>query len=1475
MKQTPFLALFGAVCGLVVGQSRLAAQQALVYCPVGIDVTGCDLIVEALAGVVSPFPGGVARAYSGTSGTIDLASADLTPYAVLIVPSLADNGDTKPYDLLRTTAVAERLRTVLRGRIAVWSGTPDQGTTNRPEKSTLIRNLAVWGAANYATSGLRGLVVLQDHSDSVAQRYAWLAGVSRLSVAADSDLQIYNVVQALTAIAAEILRNGDQQLAYANMASFGLQAPLDSVGAAADARGGAAGGQVVLVSSVGKGNGAATVKTDKNDYAPGEVVTISGSGWQPGEIVTLQLHEDLDHDEDTDQTLTTTADSSGSILHREFAPDEHDLGVRFYLTATGQSSGSMAQTTFLDSPKVGSVTVGAQSPNPVTLGSSAAYTITVFRGSGGGSSGNFTATLSITTPLPAGASASFSVNPVSLASAENSKTSTLTISTTLGSTPAGTTSFTVKAATSVSDSATGTGTLTVNKKTPTVTFTGAPASAAYQSSFTVASTTNSSASPVYTSGGGCSNVGPTYTMTSGTATCTSTVTWAADAAYNGATLSQSTTATKLNPTVTFTGAPVSAGFQSTFSVASTTNSSASPVYTSSGGCSNVGTTYTMTSGTATCTSTVTWAADANFTGGTLSQSTTATKANPTVTFTGAPASAAYQSTFTVASSTTSLASPAYTSSGVCSNAGPTYTMTSGTGSCTSTVTWAADDNYTGATRSQTTTAAKIDPTVTFTGAPASAAYQSTFTLATTTNSSTSPAYTSSGVCSNAGPTYTMTSGTGSCTATVTWAADANYTGATRSQTTTAEQITPTVTFTGAAASAAYQSTLTVASTTNSSASPVYTAGGVCSNLGTVYTMTSGTGSCTATVTWAADANYTGATRSQTTTAEKITPTVTFTGAPASAAYLSTFTVASTTNSSASPVYTSSGVCSNAGPTYTMTSGTGSCTSSVTWAADDNYTGATRSQTTAAEQIDPTVTFTGAPASAAYLSTFTVASGTTSSASPVYTSSGVCSNAGPTYTMTSGTGSCTATVTWAADANYTGATLSQSTTATKLNPTVTFTGAPASAAYHSSFAVASTTNSSASPVYTAGGVCSNLGTVYTMTSGTGSCTATVTWAADANYNGGSRSQTTTALHVNLTITANNKTKQYSDPLPPLDVTYSGFVPGEGSGVLGGTLSCTTTATALSAPSIYPITCSGQTSGNYAIRYYSGTLTVVSEDARAYYTGALFASTFGSTSTSAMVTLATTIKDITALPGDPAYDAYGGDTRNATVTFVNRDMANATLCTSSVGPVSLSDTQTGTATCNWSANIGAQNSASYTVGIIVSGSYIRNSSDDDQVVTVSKPLDNFVTGGGFLIMSSSSSGGLYASAPGSKNNFGFNIKYNKNGTNLQGNINVIVRSGGRVYQIKGNSMTSLYATVASGTATFNGKASIQDITDQSNPLSVEGNATLQVDMTDMGEPGSSDQIAITVWNKSGGLWFASDWNGTKTVQQNLAGGNLVVH
>jgi len=177
-----------------------------------------------------------------------------------------------------------------------------------------------------------------------------------------------------------------------------------------------------------------------------------------------------------------------------------------------------------------------------------------------------------------------------------------------------------------------------------------------------------------------------------------------------------------------------------------------------------------------------------------------------------------------------------------------------------------------------------------------------------------------------------------------------------------------------------------------------------------------------------------------------------------------------------------------------------------------------------------------------------------------------------------------------------------------------------------------------------------------------------------------------------------------------------------------------------------------------------------------------------------------------------------------------------------------------------------------------------------------LDSFVTGGGYIVVpanpdgKTTASAGLYAADAGSKNNFGFNIKYNKSGTNLQGNINTIIRRTQddvvngvvtpvvHVIQIKGNVMSSLAVQAATTStpaakATFNGQASIQDIT-TGTAVPLEGNATLQVTMTDNGELGITDRIGITVWNKSGGLFFASDWTGVTTKEDVLGKGNLVV-
>ena len=38
---------------------------------------------------------------------------------------------------------------------------------------------------------------------------------------------------------------------------------------------------------------APTIQSDKDDYAPGELVTLTGSGWQPGETVNIKVNDDL------------------------------------------------------------------------------------------------------------------------------------------------------------------------------------------------------------------------------------------------------------------------------------------------------------------------------------------------------------------------------------------------------------------------------------------------------------------------------------------------------------------------------------------------------------------------------------------------------------------------------------------------------------------------------------------------------------------------------------------------------------------------------------------------------------------------------------------------------------------------------------------------------------------------------------------------------------------------------------------------------------------------------------------------------------------------------------------------------------------------------------------------------------------------------------------------------------------------------
>jgi hypothetical protein len=299
-------------------------------------------------------------------------------------------------------------------------------------------------------------------------------------------------------------------------------------------------------------------------------------------------------------------------------------------------------------------------------------------------------------------------------------------------------------------------------------------------------------------------------------------------------------------------------------------------------------------------------------------------------------------------------------------------------------------------------------------------------------------------------------------------------------------------------------------------------------------------------------------------------------------------------------------------------------------------------------------------------------------------------------------------------------------------------------------------------------------------------------------------------------------------------------------------------------------------NYTVTDPTTPLTITPEDAIVEYTGHTLQAT-PPNSNVATVILSANIQDITVTDPDP--DA--GDIRNATVKFVDRDGGDISGWIPVTDLFDPSDPTTATVNYEWTVDLGNNNASdSYTIGVLVNNYYTRNSSEDDTVVTVYKPVGDFITGGGYIIPDYSA--GTYASSAGLKANFGFNVKYNKSGRKLKGHMNIIFRrvegDGIHTYQIKGNAIQSLGVNIADETnkiAEFITKSNLKDVTDPDNPIPLGGNLTLKVDLTDKGEPGLNDSIGINLTDKDGILLYSSNWSGISTEEMLLSGGNLVVH
>ena len=174
------------------------------------------------------------------------------------------------------------------------------------------------------------------------------------------------------------------------------------------------------------------------------------------------------------------------------------------------------------------------------------------------------------------------------------------------------------------------------------------------------------------------------------------------------------------------------------------------------------------------------------------------------------------------------------------------------------------------------------------------------------------------------------------------------------------------------------------------------------------------------------------------------------------------------------------------------------------------------------------------------------------------------------------------------------------TISKLKITVKVTNANQSATYNGTeptintdTTVTLTDNGASAPSFVSNELSFSVTKVAGVNAGTYALTPTVSpksgYSVD-NYDITPTLGTFTINKAALTVTANSKNITYGDDKPTFSVSYSGFVNNENESVLGDSLVLECDYVKYENVGTYSITPSGLTSGNYAITFESGKLTV---------------------------------------------------------------------------------------------------------------------------------------------------------------------------------------------------------------------------------------------------------------------------------------------
>jgi len=237
-------------------------------------------------------------------------------------------------------------------------------------------------------------------------------------------------------------------------------------------------------------------------------------------------------------------------------------------------------------------------------------------------------------------------------------------------------------------------------------------------------------------------------------------------------------------------------------------------------------------------------------------------------------------------------------------------------------------------------------------------------------------------------------------------------------------------------------------------------------------------------------------------------------------------------------------------------------------------------------------------------------------------------------------------------------------------------------------------------------------------GTDSATVTITATLAGNYSG------TTSIDFSigkaaLTVTAENKSISYNDPVPTLTAAYAGFVNNETTAVLSGAPALSTTYTPGNSVGNYTITAAIGTlaAANYDFTFVNGTISVGLADQATLTITDPGSKTFGDTSFTLATTGGSTGGTVTFTSSQPSILSISGNTATvlgAGSVTITAEMAGNT----NYRPV----------TTEFTLTIAAKNLSASTI-TVTSNSVVYNGSSQSPTITATDSSTPLVQGADF--------------------------------------------------------------------------------------------------------------------------------------------------